>query len=115
MKPLAFLSALALGAALSGQAYAQLGGGSGGLGESGLGDARAHNLPTSQGINNGYENGVYWGGYAGAPVYGYGYNSPPQSFERGPVYGYGYGPGPVVQGRSVYVAPYRHRRHRRHW
>jgi hypothetical protein len=115
MRPITFFSALALGA-LSGSAYAQQGGGSGGLGDTGLGDARARNLPTSQGINNGYENGVYWGA-PGGPQYGY--NSPPMSFQRG--YGYGYPPGYAYvpgpyQGRSVYVDPQRRwHHHRRHW
>lgn len=121
MMRLTFFGALAIATALSGAAYAQQGGGSGGLGDTGLGDARARNLPTSQGINNGYQNGVYWGA-PGGPMYGY--NSPPMSFERGYAYGYGYGPpgyayppGPP-QGRSVYVGPHRrwhHHHYRRHW
>jgi hypothetical protein len=119
MKRVAYFGALALAAALSTQAAAQQGGGGGGggLGDTGLGDARAHNLPTAQGINNGYENGVYFGGYAGSPTFG-GSNSPLQSYERGP--GYAYAPGygrqaGVYQGRSAYITAYRHRRHHRHW
>jgi len=126
MKQIALSGALALGLALPGSAYAQQGGGSGGLGDTGLGDARARNLPTAQGINNGYQNGVYWGAPSGPMV---GYNSPPMSYwgspygygadygyapgyAYGPAYGYGPGPGPVV-GRSVYVGRRAHR-HRHH-
>src|SRR5947209_20443495 len=96
MMRLTFLGALAIATAVSGAAFAQQGGGSGGLGDTGLGDARARNLPTAQGINNGYQNGVYWGAPSGPMV---GYNSPPTSYwppgpyGYGPAYGYGYGPG----------------------
>jgi hypothetical protein len=131
IRQIALVGALALGTALSGSAYAQHGG-SGGLGDTGLGDARAHNLPTAQGINNGYQNGVYWGAPSGPMV---GYNSPPTSYwptgpyGYGPAYGYGYapgyayapdygyGPGPApVVGRSVYVGHRRvYRHHHPHW
>ena len=130
IKQIALSGALALSTAISGSAYAQHGGGSGGLGDTGLGDARARNLPTAQGINNGYQNGVYWGAPSGPMV---GYNSPPMSYwgpgpyGYGPAYGYGYapgyaaapgygygpGPGPVV-GRSVYVGHRRAYRHHRY-
>ena len=124
IRQIALAGALAGGMAISGSAYAQHGG-SGGLGDTGLGDARARNLPTAQGINNGYQNGVYWGAPSGPMV---GYNSPPMSYwgspyGYGPAYGYGYapgyaygpGPGPVV-GRSVYVGHRRvYRHHHRHW
>ena len=52
IRQIALAGALAGGMAVSGSAYAQHGG-SGGLGDTGLGDARARNLPTAQGINNG--------------------------------------------------------------
>src|SRR5436305_12316046 len=106
IRQIALAGALAGGMAVSGSAYAQHGG-SGGLGDTGLGDARARDLPTAQGINNGYQNGVYWGSPSGPMV---GYNSPPMSYwgpGYGPAYGYApgyaYGPGagPVV-GRSAY-------------
>lgn len=78
------------------------------MGNTGLGDARAKDLPTSQGINNGYENGAYFGN-AGAPPHGVrAYNPPVQSFERGPAYGYGYGApayGGPVYGAPVYGGP----------
>lgn len=123
IRQIALAGALALGATLSLPAFAQHGGGGGSGGmDSGLGDARARNLPTAQGINNGYQNGVYWGSPSGPQV---GYNSPPMSYwgnpyGYGPAYGYGYapgyaygpGPGPVV-GRSVYAGPRRY--HRRHY
>ena len=127
IRQIALIGALALGTALSGSAYAQHGG-SGGLGDTGLGDARARDLPSAQGINNGYQNGIYWGAPSGPMV---GYNSPPMSYWGSghiPAYGYGYAPGyaydpgfgygpepgPVV-GRSVYAGPRRmHRRHYRH-
>jgi hypothetical protein len=127
IREIALIGALAIGTALSGSAYAQPGGGGGGGGmDSGLGDARARDLPTAQGINNGYQNGVYWGSPSGPMP---GYNSPPTSYwpsgpyGYGPAYGYGYapgyaygpGPGPVV-GRSVYAGPRRwHKRHHHHW
>ena len=127
IRPIALLGALAVGLAVSGSAYAQHGG-SGGLGDTGLGDARARNLPTAQGINNGYQNGVYWGAPSGPMV---GYNSPPMSYWGPSPYGYGPGygyapeyayapgsgpvPGPVV-GRSVYVGHRRvYRHHHHHW
>jgi hypothetical protein len=138
IRQIALIGALALGTALSGSAYAQQGGGGSGGMDSGLGDARARDLPTAQGINNGYQNGVYWGAPSGPMV---GYNSPPTSYwgpgpyGYGPAYGYGYAPGyasapgygyepdygyapgsgPVV-GRSVYAGSRRsHRHHHRNW
>ncbi|MEA2758388.1 MAG: hypothetical protein QOH65_1001 [Methylobacteriaceae bacterium] len=125
IRRMALVGALAIGAAVSGSAYAQQGGGGSGGMDTGLGDARARNLPTAQGINNGYQNGVYWGAPGGPMI---GYNSPPMSYwgggpayGHGPAYGYGYapgyayGPGPGV-GRSVYVGPRRsHKRHHHHW
>jgi hypothetical protein len=143
-RQIAFIGALALAATLSGSAYAQFGGG-GNLGNTGLGDARAKDLPTSQGINNGYENGAYFGGAGAPPRPVRALNAPAQSFERGPEYGYGYGyggpayggpayggpgyggaayaaPGVVYAergryaGRSAYVVRHRHwRHHHRHW
>ncbi|MEA2861710.1 MAG: hypothetical protein QOC72_3749 [Methylobacteriaceae bacterium] len=125
IRRLTLIGALAIGVALSGSAYAQQGGGGSGGMDSGLGDARARDLPTAQGVNNGYQNGVYWGSPSGPMV---GYNSPPMSYwgspyGYGPAYGYGYAPGysygagpepgPVV-GRSVYAGP-RHKRHHHHW
>jgi hypothetical protein len=131
IRQIALVGALALGTAVSGSAYAQQGGGGSGGMDTGLGDARARDLPTAQGINNGYQNGVYWGSPSGPMV---GYNSPPTSYwgpgpyGYGPAYGYGYapgyayapgygygpGPGPVV-GRSVYVSRRIHRHHHRHY
>jgi hypothetical protein len=91
MKRFTLAAALGLAAALAaGQAYAQMEG----IGNGGLGDARAQNQPTTLGINNSY----------GPQPYGYGYAPA----------GYGYGPAPVVRGRSAYVKRYRHR-HSRHW
>ena len=91
MKRFAFAAAFGLAAALSaGQAYAQMEG----IGNGGLGDARAQNLPTTSGIRNSYGPQPYAPGYAPG--------------------GYGYGPAPVARGRSAYVQRYRHRHHR-HW
>jgi hypothetical protein len=126
MRRIALLGALALGAALSGSAYAQQGGGGSGGMDTGLGDARARDLPTAQGINNGYQNGVYWGSPSGPMP---GYNSPPMSYwGGGPAYGYGYapgyaygpdygpGPGPAPRvGRSAYAGHRWHKRHHHHW
>ena len=93
MKGFALAGALGLLAAMSvGPAYAQMEG----IGNGGLGDARAQNQPTSVGINNGY----------GGPGYGYGYAPSP----------YGYAAGPrSYRGRSAYVPRHRHRYHGRHW
>ena len=85
MKRFVLAGALGLVAALSiGQASAQMDS----LGNSGLGDARAQNQPTSVGINNGYR----------APGYGY--------MPRG------YAAEPVYRGRSSYMPRHRHRHHR---
>jgi hypothetical protein len=91
MKLFAVGGALALFAALSlGQAHAQMDS----LGNTGLGDARAQNLPTSVGVNNGYRGS------------GYGYVAP----------GAGYVTGPTpYRGRSAYIPRHRHRHHARHW
>jgi hypothetical protein len=90
MKRIASAGALGLLAAMSvGQAHAQMDS----LGNTGLGDARAQNLPTSSGINNNY--GGYGYGYAGAPGYG--------------------AASPVYRGRSAYMPRHRHRFHARHW
>jgi hypothetical protein len=87
MKRLALAGAFGLVAALSiGQASAQMDS----LGNSGLGDARAQNQPTSVGINNGYR----------APGYGY--------MPRG------YAAAPVYRGRSSYMPRHRHRHHHRY-
>ena len=92
MKRFAFAAALGLLGSFSiGQASAQMEG----IGNGGLGDARAQNQPTSVGINNGY----------GGPGYGY---APGQ---RG---AYVAGPTPY-RGRSAYTSRYRHRHHARHW
>jgi hypothetical protein len=92
MKRLALAGALGLLATLAGgHAYAQMDS----LGSTGLGDARAQNLPTSVGINN---------GYGGHPSYGY----------AAPGYGYAAGPE-LYRGRSVYAPRHRHRYHGRHW
>jgi hypothetical protein len=119
IRQIALVGALAIGAVLSGSAYAQQGGGGGGGMDTGLGDARARDLPTAQGINNGYQNGVYWGSPSGPMV---GYNSPPMSYWGGYGYGYGpgyaYGPGPEPGprvGRSAYAGHRWHKRHHRHW
>jgi hypothetical protein len=91
MKRLAFAAALGLFGVLSiGQASAQMEG----IGNGGLGDARAQNQPTSVGINNGY----------GAPGYGY----------AAPAPGYVTGRTPY-RGRSAYISRHRHRHHARHW
>lgn len=94
MKRSAFAAALGLLGSLSvGQAFAQMDS----LGNTGLGDARAQNLPTSIGVNNGYRG----------PGYGY---APP---------GAGYVTGPTAyRGRSTYISRHRHYHHRyhaRHW
>jgi hypothetical protein len=114
IRQIALVGALAIGAVLSGSAYAQQGGGGGGGGmDTGLGDARARDLPTAQGINNGYQNGVYWGSPSGPMV---GYNSPPMSYWGGYGYGYGPGPGPAPRvGRSAYAGHRWHKRHHQHW
>ncbi|MEA2840452.1 MAG: hypothetical protein QOF41_1782 [Methylobacteriaceae bacterium] len=92
MKAFLFAGAFGLITALSlGQTSAQMEG----IGNGGLGDAKAQNQPTSVGINNGYGRPGY-----GAPSYG----AP----------AYGAGPS-AYRGRSVYVARHRHRHHRRHW
>jgi hypothetical protein len=111
-RQIALLGALAIAATLSGSAYAQFGGGGGSLGNTGLGDARAKDLPTSQGINNGYENGAYFGGAGAPPRAVRAFNAPEQSYQRGPAYGYGYGygyEGPAYGGPAyagpAYVAP----------
>ena len=91
MKRFAFVAGLGLFAALAAApAFAQMDS----LGNTGLGDARAQNLPTSVGVNNGYRG----------PGYGYG---PPAS-------GYVTGRTPY-RGRSAYIARHRHRHHARHW
>ena len=91
MKRLAFAAALGLFGFLSiGQASAQMEG----IGNGGLGDARAQNQPTSVGINNSY----------GVPGYGYGAPAP----------GYVTGRTPY-RGRSAYISRHRHRHHVRHW
>jgi hypothetical protein len=91
MKAFLFAGAFGLITTLSlGQASAQMEG----IGNGGLGDAKAQNQPTSVGINNGY----------GGPGYGY----------APPAYGYRAGPS-AYRGRSVYVARHRHRHHGRHW
>ena len=92
MKHFVFAAALGLITTLSvGQACAQMDG----IGNGGLGDARAQNQPTSVGINNGY----------GGPGYGYA----PR--------GYGDAAGPTIyRGRSAYMPRHRHHRyHGRHW
>ena len=92
MKRFAFAAILGLFAALStGQAFAQMEG----IGNGGLGDARAQNQPTSVGINNSY----------GGP--GYGYAAP---VPRG---GYVTGHTPY-RGRSAYISRHRHRHHAHH-
>jgi hypothetical protein len=96
MKRFAFAGALGLIAALAaGQAYAQMEG----IGNGGLGDARAQNLPTSQGINNSYGPQPYSYGYAPAP----GYVAGP------PVYP---AARPGYRGRSAYMPRHRPRHHR---
>jgi hypothetical protein len=92
MKRFALCGAVALFAALStGQACAQMEG----IGNGGLGDARAQNQPTSVGINNSY----------GGPNYGY-----------APVPRAGYVTGPTpYRGRSAYISRHRHRHPARHW
>jgi hypothetical protein len=94
MKRYALGGALALFAALSvGPANAQMEG----IGNGGLGDARAQNQPTSVGINNGY----------GGPGYGYGYAAPGADYVTGPT---------PYRGRSAYIPRHqRHRHHARHW
>jgi hypothetical protein len=95
MKRLAFAGALGLLTSLSvGQAYAQMDS----LGNTGLGDARAQNLPTSIGVNNGYRGQGYGYGY-GTPVAGAGYVTGPTAF----------------RGRSAYVRRHSHRHPARHW
>ncbi|MBV9393773.1 MAG: hypothetical protein JOZ84_05110 [Methylobacteriaceae bacterium] len=90
MKQFAFAAILGLFAALSaGQASAQMEG----IGNGGLGDARAQNQPTSVGINNGY----------GAPAYGYG--RPRMGYVTGPT---------SYRGRSAYISRHRHRHHARY-
>jgi hypothetical protein len=91
MKRFAFAAILGLFAALSaGQASAQMEG----IGNGGLGDARAQNQPTSVGINNGY----------GGP--GYGYAAPRGGYVTGPT---------SYRGRSAYISRHRHRNPARHW
>lgn len=91
MKQFAFAAIFGLFAALSaGQASAQMEG----IGNGGLGDARAQNQPTSVGINNGY----------GGP--GYGYARPPVGYVTGPT---------SYRGRSAYISRHRHRHPARHW
>jgi hypothetical protein len=67
-----------------------------GIGNGGLGDARAQNQPTSVGINNGYGGPGY--GYA-APAPGAGYVTPRTPY----------------RGRSAYISRHRHRHNARHW
>ena len=92
MKRLAFAAALGLLGSLSiAPASAQMEG----IGNGGLGDARAQNQPTSVGINNSY----------GGP--GYGYAAP---VPRG---GYVTGHTPY-RGLSAYISRHRHRHHAHH-
>jgi hypothetical protein len=89
MKRSLFAGAFGLVTALClGQASAQMQG----IGNGGLGDARAQNQPTSVGINNGYRGSGY--GYAADA-----YSVRPSAY----------------RGRSVYVAHHRHRHHGRQW
>lgn len=89
MKRFALCGAVALFAALStGQACAQMEG----IGNGGLGDAKAQNQPTSVGINNSYGGPAY--GYAPAPRAGY---------------------VTPYRGRSTYVSRHRYRHTARHW
>ncbi|MBV8848933.1 MAG: hypothetical protein JOZ16_05050 [Methylobacteriaceae bacterium] len=93
MKRFAFAATLVFsGAMFAGPVCAQMEG----IGNGGLGDAKAQNQPTSVGINNGY----------GVPGYGY---APPA-----PVAGYVTGRTPYG-GRSAYISRHRHRHHARHW
>jgi hypothetical protein len=93
MKRFAFAAILAAAGAISvAPASAQMEG----IGNGGLGDAKAQNQPTSVGINNGYGGYGYSPGHAASDA--------------------GYVPGRTqYRGRSAYISRHRHRHHARQW